>query len=143
VSPASLAERLAGAWSLVSYEALGADGSVGHPMGRRVAGLLAYTPDGFMSVQIMSADRRPWGRPGTDADRADAAAGYLAYAGRYEIDEDAATVVHHVAVSLVPNWVGSAQRRSIALSGDGLELTGAPTVIDGERRTPRLSWRRL
>jgi hypothetical protein len=142
VSPAPLAQQLVGAWSLTAYEALGTDGSVEHPMGRRPEGLLAYTPDGLMSVQIMSADRRRWGRPATDSDRADAAAGYLAYAGRYEVDEDAATVVHHVEMSLVPNWVGTAQRRSIALSGDRLQLTATPTVIDGVRRTPRLSWSR-
>jgi hypothetical protein len=142
MSPAPLSEALVGAWSLASYEALAADGSVSHPLGRHAEGLLVYAPNGLMSVQIMAAGRRLWDHGGSDAHRAEAAAGYLAYAGRYEVDEAAATVVHRVEISLVPNWVGTDQRRAVALDGDRLELTAAPTAIDGERRTPRLSWRR-
>jgi len=41
---------------------------------------------------------------GTDAESADAARGYVAYAGPYRVEGDS-VVVHEPEVSLFPNWV--------------------------------------
>lgn len=72
-----------------------------------------YTPDGYMSAQIMTPDRPAYDNPtaagGTEDQRATAAAGYLAYSGRYSVDELTGVIHHHVLVSLMPNWIGGTQ----------------------------------
>ncbi|MCW1040879.1 lipocalin-like domain-containing protein, partial [Streptococcus anginosus] len=42
---------------------------------------------------------------------AQAAEGYLAYSGRYEIDEDKGELTHHMDVSMNPTWLGQSQPR--------------------------------
>jgi hypothetical protein len=42
---------------------------------------------------------------------------FVAYAGRYSFHGD--RVVHHVELSLFPNWVGSDQERWVELAGIG------------------------
>ncbi len=134
----ALAARLVGAWSLVAYEAIAPDGTVEHPLGRNAAGLLVYTAGGLMTVQLMRPGRPPWTR-----DAAPSPEGYLAYAGRYEVDEAARTVTHHVELSLLPDWVGRPQVREADLDGDRLRLTTPPSRIgDREAAVARLTWQR-
>jgi Lipocalin-like domain len=143
---ATLQERLTGTWRLVRYEARRADGDVICPMGTGCVGYIAYQPDGRMWVQQM-VPGRPTFAVGDIADAtadeyAAAARGYFAYCGTWETDEAAGTVVHHVELSLVPNWVGSPQRRNVRWVGERLELSGSPTLIAGETRTAHLLWER-
>jgi hypothetical protein len=135
---AELATGLVGAWELLAYEATAEDGGeIEHPLGDDAAGLLVYIGGGLMSVQLMRRDRPRW-TPGA----APSAEGYLAYAGRWEVDEAARTVTHHVELSLLPNWVGRPQVRQADLAGDRLRLTAPPERIGGRVAVARLSWRR-
>ena len=53
-----LRTNLIGAWTLQSYEARSIDGSsVTHPLGAHAQGIIMYTPDGYMSAQLMRSDR--------------------------------------------------------------------------------------
>jgi hypothetical protein len=81
-----LRERLVGSWRLISYEVRDGDGELaGYPLGDDAAGYLIYTADGFMSVQVMRRDRPRYQAEGlgdgTEAESADAARCYVAYAG--------------------------------------------------------------
>jgi hypothetical protein len=50
-----LREQLIGAWKLVSYEERPVDGSPPfYPMSEKPMGIIMYTPDGYMSAQLMS-----------------------------------------------------------------------------------------
>ena len=143
----SLAERLVGAWILESYEAHDPDGTVRTPFGLDAAGLLVYGADGRMTVQVMDPRRPRWERRAPEDERraqvTAAADGYIAYAGRFEVEETAVpTVIHHVEISLVPNWVGRPQRRTVALDGTRLRLTARPLEVAGRTTIPRLTWRR-
>jgi hypothetical protein len=142
----TLSEQLVGAWSLVRYEMLIVDGAARHPLGGDAVGLLIYRPDGLMTVQIMARQRTTWSAGSVGAERAaelaNAAEGYLSYAGPYEVDEAARTVTHHVELSLIPNWVGRPQRRAVDLQADHLTLTAEPFPLRGAMATPRLTWRR-
>jgi hypothetical protein len=146
MSEPTLSERLVGAWSLVSYEVLTAAGTTQHPLGADAVGLLIYGPVGLMTVQIMARERKSWRVRSLGAERtaevAAAAEGYLAYAGTYEVDEAARTVTHHVELSLIPNWVGRPQQRTVDLRADSLTLTAEPSRFRDEMATPRLTWRR-
>lgn len=145
---ATLFDQLLGSWELVEYTQIPATGRVRHPLGEDAAGSLIYTPEHRMAVNIMRTGRAAWASAnpgaGTEAETADAAAGYIAYAGGFTTDEAASAVEHHVDVSLFPNWIGVTQRRLVDLQGDELVLE-APALTDaaGNSVTPRLRWRRM
>ena len=130
-------------WRLEVWETRTADGDVGYPLGRDAAGYLTYTPDGYVFVAMMRAGRPPYETSdllgGTPAERAEAAAGYVTYCGRYEVREG--RVIHRIELSLFPNWVGLDQERFAELDGDRLTITTAPIAIGGTT-TNRLVWRR-
>jgi lipocalin-like protein len=96
----TLRDRLVGAWVLESYEAHGPDGTVHEPFGSEPAGLLVYGADGRMAVQVMDPRRPRWAREATDeqrrAERAAAADGYIACAGRFEVEDGGAALAEHL-----------------------------------------------
>ena len=67
--------------------------------------------------------------------------GFVAYAGRYSFYGD--RVVHHVELSLFPNWVRTDQQRSVELSGDRLILSASSLLLAGTQQVPRLVWERV
>src|SRR5690242_15472631 len=76
---------LGGTWRLVAWRRIASDGSVSYPLGSTARGLLIYTPDGQMAVQIAGPDRPVLGTSdplgGDVTARADAYSSYLAYFG--------------------------------------------------------------
>ena len=91
-----------------------------HPMGEDLGGLIIYSPDGYMSGQMMKPGRPAYAsgdmEHGTTEELAAAAAGYLAYSGPFYVDEEAATLRHHMAVSLFPNWIGDTPKSALLSS---------------------------
>ncbi|RQV09871.1 hypothetical protein DF039_28310 [Burkholderia cenocepacia] len=142
-----LREQLVGAWRLVSYEIHPRDGStVTYPLGRDARGWILYTPDGYMSAQLMAAGRPPYAdgdlQGGSVEERAAAAHGYIAYSGPFSVDDDG-TLTHEMDVSLYPNWIGNVQQRVVSLDGDRLQLgTAGPVRIRGREVDPVLVWAR-
>lgn len=136
---------LVGSWRLVSMEYRYADGRVRYPYGREAVGYIIYTADGRMSATIMSGGRRPFGtdfgRGEATAEKAAAFETALAYAGRYEFLAD--RVLHHVEVSLVPDWAGTTLERLADLQGDRLTLSTHPTTHNGRTRTTVITWERV
>jgi len=109
---ASAKEKLIGAWHLVRIDASGPDGKpipIPQP-----EGMLIYTRDGHMSVQLMypkSADV-PSGEYVLD--------GYEASFGSYDIDEATHTVIHHVQGSITRDLlVGKDLPRAYHFTEDG------------------------
>jgi hypothetical protein len=131
----------------VSYEAHHDDGRrIVYPLGKDAKGYILYTPDGYMSAQIMQLDRPPYQAAdpsgGTNAESAQAAHGYLAYSGPYHVEDDS-VVVHEPEVSLFPNWVDGTLSRKAVLAGRRLELsTTAPVLFGEEQLTAVLVWER-
>jgi Lipocalin-like domain len=139
------ANPLVGTWRLLSWENRTLDGKVSHPLGEDASGYLAYTDDGYVLVAIMGAGRRPFVAgdllSGSTAEKAGAAETYVSYCGRYEFHGD--TVLHHVELSLFPNWVGVTQERLVKLSGDRLTLSTRPLLLQGKQQTAQLLWERV
>jgi hypothetical protein len=142
------ATQLIGVWGLVSYIDAQQNRPDVYPFGPTPQGFLIYTADGFVSAQLM----RP-GRPnfsssdwhnGTAEEYRASGSGYIAYCGRYEVDEENATVTHIPSVSLLPNLIHGRQCRSIHLQDERLVLraAGAP-VVGGINVTSRLEWKRI
>jgi hypothetical protein len=90
--PAGLRDRLIDAWKLISYEERPVDGSPAlYPMSEEPMGTIMYTPDGFMSAQLMKPDRKLFasgdGFEGTDEEYKEESSTYIAYSGRFHVDE--------------------------------------------------------
>jgi Lipocalin-like domain len=100
--------KLIGAWRLVSLEDQGADGKVNRVTDRK--GILIYTRDGHMSVQLML----PESESATSDDYVKN--GYEASFGSYEVDEAAHTVTHHVQGSVTRGLVGKDLSRTFQFS---------------------------
>lgn len=139
--------RLVGVWSLEAIRDRLPDGRLGdHPdFGPNPSGLIVYTGSGHVSVQFMRSGRTAWRQEEepTAAERADAAGGYGAYAGRYEVDEAAGVVLHHVETALIPNRVGVTLKRSFSFEGDLLMLSPPRFLRDGVEVQRTLEWRRV
>ena len=129
-------KQLAGEWTLVKYEIFGENGQT-RP-GNYDIGRINYG-DREMSAHLMRSGR-PKETPATEAARAAAFQGYLGYFGPYTVDADKKIVVHHVAGSSLPNWIGTEQVRHYAFSSDGKQLT--LSLKAGERITQTLTWER-
>jgi len=112
-------KQLAGEWTLVKYEVFGENGE--------------------MSAHLMRSGR-PKETPATETARVAAYQGYLGYFGPYTVDAAKKIVVHHVAGSSLPNWLGSEQVRHYGFSADGRQLT--LSLKTGDRITQTLTWER-
>jgi hypothetical protein len=137
-------DALVGAWRLISWENQAADGQVTYPMGPDPNGYVLYAADGRFSITISRRGRAGFAAgdllSGTAEEKARAMEGFVAYAGRYSFDGD--RVVHHVELSLFPNWVGTDQERWVELAGDRLTLSANPLLLAGKQQVPRLVWER-
>jgi len=106
--------RFVGAWRLAWLEEEGADGKIHRA---DCTGLLVYTRDGHMSVQVMY--RNP--QAGTNAAPVQyAQGGYEVSFGTYEIDERAHSFTYHVEGALVRTLIGKDLTRVYDFSGKQL-----------------------
>ncbi len=142
----TIASRLVGVWRLVSYKVEQERRENSYPLGPQPEGFLIYTPDGFVSAQLMKPGRslfqsHDW-NGGTADEYQQAGSGYIAYCGVYEVDEEKETVTHIPSVALVPNLILKGQPRSVTLSGDRLTLLAVVPVANGMSVTSRLEWQR-
>lgn len=143
-----LRDGLIGAWMLASYIEEPVDGSASfHPLGERPEGIIMYTPDGYMSVQLSKPDRAPFASgdwfDGTPDEYENEATSYIAYSGPFDVDEENQTLTHTMFVSLFPNWTGQTQPRAVRLEGDMLHLgTVSPITSSGKTVMSRLTWKR-
>lgn len=140
---------LVGTWRLIDWTVTMHNGRVTRPFRGSATGSITYTNEGRMVATLMKVDRERIGtrtlNEATALERGNAAAGYLSYAGTYEIVDD--QVHHQVELSLFPDWVGGVQIRHINWieNGDGstdLELSDRGS---GNHQEPimRLTWHRI
>ena len=103
--------QFVGAWHLAWLEQPGADGKL-----HRIdcCGMLVYTPDGHMSVQVM--ERNPLSQAAAGPQQY-SQGGYEASYGTYAVDARAHTFTFHVEGALVRSLIGKDLPRAYALSG--------------------------
>jgi len=139
--------QLAGVWRLISSEFRITGGEVIYPLGEDARGLVMISQSGYMSGQLMRPGRADYasGQPqaGSDDEIRQAAEGYIAYYGPFELDLEQQKVITHVEGSLFPNWVGHDQERFFQLSGDHLTLSTPPFAFGDQEFTGVLAWERL
>ena len=106
-----VAQRIVGAWQLVTRTVRRSDGTVlaDSVLGEKPLGRLSYDASGVVSLQMMRLGRRAAiGTPTDPKDSANARVilGYDSYFGRYTVDERAGTITHRVEGSLFPEDLG-------------------------------------
>jgi hypothetical protein len=108
----SASEKLIGAWHLVNIEAPGLDGK---PMDiSQPKGMLIYTRDGHMSVQLM------YPKSANALSNEYVQGGYEASFGRYDVVEATHTLTHHVQGSVTRDLlVGKDLPRVFQFTEDG------------------------
>ena len=107
-------ERFTGAWRLVWLEEPGTDGTVHRA---DCTGMLVYTGDGHMSVQVMYRNPQAGGQGGPVQY---AQGGYEASFGTYTIDGGAHTFTFHVEGAMVRSLIGKDLARAYELSANQL-----------------------
>jgi len=121
----TLRQALPGGWLLESFVSRrDGTGPVRYPFGEHPSGLILYTTDGHMSAQLT---------PGTGE--------FVSYGGRFEVDEAAATVTHHVIIATMPELLLEPLIRHARVEDDRLTLSARQTTDEGAIHST-LVWRR-
>jgi hypothetical protein len=136
-------DDLVGVWRERGREIVRADGSATPDVPR--ASQIMYTADGYMSVvnapvgrdKVAETVERMDLDAATAEQRAEAAIGVVAYAGRFQVSGE--EVRHTIFTAINPNRVGDTQLRRIILKGDDLTLASPP---DKNGNSFRIHWRR-
>lgn len=141
-----LSQGLIGSWILVSAEGRGNDGTVTLRWGPEPVGRLILDDGGRMSVHFLNPDRRLFASGdflrSTPEELKEAFDGYFGYFGAYTVDEEIGTVTFHVEGAAYPNYVGTAQQRSVLLEEDRLTLRTPPVRAGGADVTYEMVWER-
>ena len=145
----SLKNELLGTWKLLSYIEMPTSGTDSlFPFGNAPTGILIYSPDGYMSVQIAKEKRLHYERGdkllAEDAELADAAKSYVAFFGNYKVDNMNAVLSYFIKGSLFPNWKGQLQQRKIDFDGDVLYMNSMePILSNGQMVNSYMTWQRV
>jgi hypothetical protein len=110
----SMQDQFIGGWRLVSLEQEGPDKKIQEA---DATGLLVFTSDGHMSVQVMERNVPAQTSPGSVQY---AQGGYEASFGTYKIDDQMHSFTFHVEGALVRTLVGKDLPRSFEFSGKRL-----------------------
>ena len=135
----SLRAQLIGTWRLVSTEQVREGEAPVFSLGPSPAGMITYTPEGRMQVQLASTIRPPVRT--TIEQQRELLRTYTAYFGTFDVDERAGTVTHHRDGTQAPGERDFV--RTINLSGNRLVLVTPTTVVDGKKRFARITWERM
>ena len=136
---APVKDRLVGAWELVNYEVIAADGT--KRPGAYDRGQISYDASGRMSAHLMHSSNKADATPQTDEVRAQAYRRYLGYYGPFVVDEAKGFVTHIGEGYSKTRWVGKRKVRYYALSDDNAQLTLMLKDANG-RVTQSLVWKR-
>ncbi len=127
----AIASKLLGTWKLVEFAGT-IDGQTVTPLN---AGRLTYDASGQVSLHMMVQERPKFAsdkkRQSTKDEAKVAFDGYVAYFGRFRVDETAGVVIHSIEGSIFPNEIGKESIRFYELSGDRLTLR-VTSLVDGK-----------
>lgn len=144
-----LKNEIIGSWKLLSYIEIPVGGEEYlFPLGTSPKGLLVFSPDGYMSVQISIKDPVKYDSDDrfsiADKELAIRAKGYIAFAGRYTTNNYTAQVTYHIETSLNPNWEGTKQVRKLDFEGDILyQKSVEPIFSNGQMVHAYMTWQRV
>ena len=130
----SFKAQLVGTWTLLSWEQKKGDGTKVERYGTSPKGIAFFDAGGRYIITVMRSDRARYASnalwQGTPEENKETADGTITYFGKYSISEADSSIAIHVEGSSFPNWNGTDQKRSVAITGDRLILTLRPPAGD-------------
>ena len=94
-----------------------------------------FDQSGHVSVVILKSDLPKFAsnnkNTGTDAENKAVVQGTIAAFGTYKVDEKNHSVSVHYVGSTYPNWIGTDQERSVAITGDQMSWVDPATPFGG------------
>jgi len=155
----SLLSRLIGAWDLQSYchHPISDPSDKTYPLGPDARGIIVYTPDGYMSAQVVRPGQAPFPdgggispeTSGTPADWEAVGRNFIAYSGRFWIDASGAEpcLWHEMSVCNVPGMVGLVQKRLVRMEVENgttyLSLGVESVELEGVTRAVKVVWKKM
>lgn len=151
-------ELLIGEWELIDMYFEGvtdysnSNPNVIHrPMSNSPYGLLIYTKSGYMSAQLGNLNRVKFENPdyrfGKPNEIIEAFNQYIAYTGKYEVNESKNFIVHKVKMSMFPNWIGQNVKRYYSTENIGdeiyLYLKATEIIHNNIAVIPTIKWRKI
>jgi hypothetical protein len=150
--------RLLGAWELQNfyYHPIDDPSNKSYPQGPEARGTIMYTPDGYMSAQVVRPGQAHFDDGGgltpllvgTPADWETVGRNFIAYSGRFFLDDSGAEPVlwHEMSVCMIPRMVGSVSKRVVRIK----EVDGALTMnlgidealIGGVKSVVKVEWKK-
>jgi hypothetical protein len=133
----TLKDQIIGTWTLLSFESFDGTGAkVPNLEGGKPKGLLIFTPNGRMSLQIIAPTRNIASndrlKTTPEEDKAIAHA-MLTYFGAYTVNESDKTVSINIEASTFPNQMtGSEAKRTVTVAGDELTVENARRMAGGK-----------
>ena len=129
----TIQQRLVGAWTIVSYEAIRPDGTKQQLINPN--GYLIFDSSGRYAQVIAAADRPKDKTPGqpTTEELVAAMAGFVANAGTWSVSEAERGLTQRFGAALRPDDEGTDFRSLIDLDGDELRLTSVRPLPTGPR----------
>ena len=132
MSEGEVAKKLLGAWRYVGTRINGGNWD----RGENPKGMIYYGPHGEMSVQVApDVKRTRTGAVMTAEEARIALTDYIAYFGKYSVDEGARTVTHHRQGSVQPGDKGDLVR--------GYEFAGDRLILRPIGTTTEVLWERI
>lgn len=136
-------EKLIGTYSFVGFEIRDANGNWIPDPNYTGNGYITYSDDGYMGVQIMPADRKPFANnPPTPAEAQQAIQGYIAYFGPFTMHANEGFVTHHRVGAISPGGAGDTTR-FFDFEGNRLILTPPPASGNKEDAARQVIWERM
>jgi hypothetical protein len=140
----TLKEQLMGTWLAVSVVTTHPDGTKIESFGPNVKGMQIFDSSGRVVVVLMRGDLPKFAsnnrETGTAEENKAVVQGSSTLFGTYSVDEAAKSVSIQIDAATFPNWVGTTQKRTIAISGDELTVTGFTGTLGG---APVSRWKRV
>lgn len=129
--------RVEGVWRLVEYHDWNADGTEIESLGNQPPGIFVYTPEGNLSLHIMTQFDRPLVNSETSsAELGEIYRPYIGYFGTYTVDYEEMTITHNIEGAKLPNRIGRAATRTFYFENGDL-------VLDFTNSEGRRFYRRL
>ena len=125
-SEQEIVRRLVGAWTLITWVEIQANGKQVYHLGKGAVGQLLYDANGHVAAQLVRRRRKrfrseDW-KDASETESARAWKEYFGYFGTYSIDLRQRTVIHHVEGGWFPNLLHSDQVRHFRFEGSKLIL---------------------
>lgn len=130
-------------WTLKTYQSQDKEGNINYPLGKDAKGVISFTSTGIFAVQLMATSRpqklsaEQLERMNSQVEKQMAEYGYHAYTGPFTVDEKQGILTTEVKLSLITDYIGSRQNRTVKIDGDELHLSN----IDHPER--KLIWEKV